>query len=90
MNAPQITVEFYGIPRHRAGRPELVVRAHDVAALLRAVQAACPQLRDLCDAGGLLAGHYLLSLDGKRFLGDVGTKLTDGAHVLLLSADPGG
>jgi hypothetical protein len=88
--AGQVTVEFYGIPRQRAGRAELAVEAGMVAELLAAVERACPGLRGLVGEGGRLAPHYLLSLDGGAFLTDPRQTLAPGARVLLLSADAGG
>jgi molybdopterin converting factor small subunit len=85
-----ITVEFYGIPRKRAGQAAVSVRATNISELLRAIRAACPGLDDLCDDEGALSRHYLLSLNGERFVAGTDVALADGARVLLLSADPGG
>jgi molybdopterin converting factor small subunit len=86
---PRITVEFYGVPRHRAGRPELTVHADTPRAALAAVAAACPGLADAL-TDGELAKHYLLSLNGDRFLTDLDAELASGTVLLLLSADAGG
>jgi hypothetical protein len=85
----QVTVEFYGIPRQRAGRAELAVPAGTVADLLAAVEQACPGLAGLA-RNGRVTPHYLLSLDGRRFLTDLGQVVAPGERVLLLSADAGG
>ncbi len=85
-----VTVEFFGVPRHCAGRAELRVAAATVAELLTAVERACPGLAGLRRADGRLAPHYLLSIDGRRFIGDMGEALRPGERVLLLSADAGG
>jgi molybdopterin converting factor small subunit len=90
MNLPEVTVEFYGVPRLRAGRPELRVRAATAAAALAAVARACPGLAEVCGADGRLMPAYLLSLDGERFLTDLGERLQHGDRLLLLSADAGG
>jgi molybdopterin converting factor small subunit len=87
---PTITVEFYGIPRQRAGRPELSVRARRIGEVLRAVKQACPKLADLTNADGGLAPHYLLSIDGNDFVTDLTQVLQSGTRLLLLSADAGG
>jgi molybdopterin converting factor small subunit len=90
MNAAgQITVEFFGVPRLRAGRAELTVTARTVAELLTAIRAACPQLGDVISENDL-SPHYLLSLNGNRFLTEPGQSLKTGDRVLLLSADAGG
>ena len=90
MTAPVVTIEFYGIPRARAGRSELTVRAATVADALAAVAAAAPQLAELCMADGRLAPQYVLSQDGQRFLTDPAERLRPGDRLLLLSADAGG
>jgi molybdopterin converting factor small subunit len=85
-----VTVEFYGIPRQRAGRAEVCVSAHTVAELLDAVEAACPGLGTLRRADGQLVPHYLLSREGRVFLADPRLELSAGERLLLLSADAGG
>ena len=61
-----------------------------MATLLNCVRQECPQLRDLVRPDGRLAGHYLLSLEGKEFLTDLDRVLPSRCRVLLLSADAGG
>jgi molybdopterin converting factor small subunit len=86
----QALVEFYGIPRQRAGRAELAVRAGDVAAALAEVERTCPGLSGLVQPNGRVAPHYLLSVNGERFVTDVRQPLRAGDRLLLLSADAGG
>jgi molybdopterin converting factor small subunit len=86
----RVTVEFYGIPRLRAGRAELAVPAGTVAEVLAAVERECARLAGLVQPGGRINPHYLLSVDGRRFVGDGQHPLGPGEHVLLLSADAGG
>jgi len=57
---------------------------------LAAVEHRCPKLVGLLAASGRLDPHYLLSVDGQRFLGDLGEPLRPGERLLLLSADAGG
>jgi molybdopterin converting factor small subunit len=85
-----VTVEFFGMPRQRAGRAELVVPAGTVTEVLRAVERACPGLSALVRVDGKLAPQYLLSIDGRRFASEPQEPLHPGEHVLLLSADAGG
>jgi hypothetical protein len=85
-----VIVEFYGIPRQRAGVAELTVRAGPVAEVLTAIKEACPGLADLTHADGKLSGHYLVSIDGKGFISDPRQPLARGTRLLLLSADAGG
>jgi molybdopterin converting factor small subunit len=90
MSAPnQIIVEFFGVPRERAGRAELGVTAATVGDALRKTAIACPALTGLMQ-GGRLAPHYLLSVNGERFATDLDTRLNPGDRLLLLSADAGG
>jgi len=86
---PAVVVEFFGVPRARAGRSELEVPAGTVAEILARVEGACPGLKGL-RRDGRLAPHYLLSLDGREFLTDMDQQLSPGDRVLLLSADAGG
>jgi molybdopterin converting factor small subunit len=85
-----MTVEFFGIPRARAGVPELVVPARTVAQALAEVATAIPALADLLQADGRLAPHYLLCVGGGRFDVPLNEPLPSGARLLLLSADAGG
>jgi molybdopterin converting factor small subunit len=85
-----VTVEFFGVPRWRAGRAELHVAAGTVRDLLAAIENSCPGLAGLLQPEGRLAPHYLLSLDGQRFVSDLAQNLHPGDRVLLLSADAGG
>ncbi|HVK15463.1 MAG TPA: hypothetical protein VM533_00855 [Fimbriiglobus sp.] len=85
-----MTVEFYGIPRQRAGRAQLAVSAGTGAAALAQVAEACPDLGPLVTPDGRLAPLYLLSVDGERFVADLAEPLPPGTRLLLLSADAGG
>ncbi|HET6574165.1 MAG TPA: hypothetical protein VFG68_11215 [Fimbriiglobus sp.] len=86
----EVTVEFYGIPRRRAGRAQLTVDADTAVAALAQVAAACPELGGVVAPDGRLAPLYLLSVDGKRFVADLAEPLPPGTRLLLLSADAGG
>jgi molybdopterin converting factor small subunit len=90
VNLPAVTVEFYGVPRLRAGRPEVTVPAATAGQALAAVVQTCPALAGLCRPDGRLAPQYLLSLDGERFVTDLSQPLRPGDRLLLLSADAGG
>jgi hypothetical protein len=85
-----ITVEFFGVPRLLAGRAELAVAPGPVAAVLAAVEQACPRLRGLVEEGCRLAPEYLLSLDGQEFVTELSRELPAGTRLLMLSADAGG
>jgi molybdopterin converting factor small subunit len=87
--ATMVTVELFGVPRLRAGRAELRVRAGTVAEALAALERECPGLAGLvCE--GRLNPQYLLSVDGYCFVGDLDQGVDSGDRLLLLSADAGG
>jgi hypothetical protein len=85
-----ITVEFYGVPRQRAGCAETRVCGQTLAEVLAAIAHTYPDLRGLQRLDGGPAPQYLVSLDGDRFLSDPGERLEAGTRLLLLSADAGG
>jgi molybdopterin converting factor small subunit len=85
----EVIVEFYGVPRQRAGRAELAVCAGTAGDALRAVMKACPGLQDVLQ-DEKLAPYLRLSLDGQRFVSEMSERLAAGARLLLLSADAGG
>jgi molybdopterin converting factor small subunit len=88
--AEAITVEFFGTPRQRAGRSEIIVTAGTMAEVLAAIEKACPMLAGLLDHQGHVATHYLLSLNGDRFVSDLKHTVKAGDRLLVLSADAGG
>ncbi len=85
-----VTVEFYGIPRARAGTAAWQTQAATLEELLRAVGHRFPQLEGECLMNGRLAPGYTANLNGDRFVLDPATPLAPGDSVLLLSADAGG
>jgi sulfur-carrier protein len=87
--AEPVTVELFGTARLRAGRPELRASGRTVGELLRSVIAECPAL-DVLQTGGGLSRHYLISLDGERFVDDPAQMVPPGSRVLILGADAGG
>jgi hypothetical protein len=86
----EVTVEFYGIARLRARKPEMAVQARTVAELLAAVERTCPALEGLVQSDGRLAPQFLLSLEGREFEYDLQRTLKQGERLLLLGADAGG
>lgn len=89
-----IRVEFYGIPRHRAGVPfvELCEAQPRVslAEVLRAVGDRFPALARDCLTVDRLRDEYAANLDGERFVRDPATPIPSGASLLIMSADAGG
>lgn len=87
---PVIQVEFYGVPRLKAGISSIQVEADTVAELLDQLKKNVPSFADACIKDDQLASDYLLNINGKSFTRDVSTQLLAGDHVLILSADVGG
>jgi molybdopterin converting factor small subunit len=85
-----ITIEFYGIVRQRAGQAACVISAANVAEVLTGIALQFPALSGLTQPDGSLSPHYLLSINGERFISELGKPLQVGDRVLLLSADAGG
>lgn len=90
MSQPDITIEFFGVPRARAGVKQLFVSAATVSEAFAAVIQKCPKLADLLQGDGSLSPQYLVSLDGQYFVSDISHPLLPGDRLLLLSADAGG
>jgi molybdopterin converting factor small subunit len=82
-------VEFLGIPRERAGTAGLEIDAGSLGELLETLAARFPALGELIEDDRL---HRSLAanLNGDAFVSDPGTRLLDGDHLLILSADVGG
>ncbi len=86
-----IRVEFYGVPRARAGCGQVELpRGSHLGELLRELARRFPQLEGDCLRDGRPTESCIINLDGRRFVRDPATGL-DGVHtVLVLSADSGG
>jgi len=82
-------VEFLGIPRERAGIPELELEAGTLGQLLRTLAGTFPAFAELITADGL---HPSLAanLNGDEFIRDPQTLLAHDDRLLILSADAGG
>jgi len=82
-------VEFFGLPRERAGVPAIELQANTLGELLAVLAERVPPLSEFVEANRL---HPVLaaSLNGDRFIRDPQTPLCENDHVLILSADAGG
>jgi sulfur-carrier protein len=87
---PRVTVELFGIARHRAGCSELIAEGRTVRELLRAVATLCPGVGGILNADGSLSKQYLVSVDGERFVADPDEVFPAGSRLLILGADAGG
>ena len=82
-------VEFFGVPRERAGVAELKLQADTLGQLMTALAMRSPSLGELITADRLQPS-VVANLNGDRFVSDPGTQLTEDDCVLILSADAGG
>jgi molybdopterin converting factor small subunit len=82
-------VEFFGVPRERAGIAEIDVEADTLGRLLTTLATRMPGLAELI-AVDRLHPSVAASLNGDRFISDPETPLSDEDCVLILSADAGG
>jgi molybdopterin converting factor small subunit len=85
-----IEIEFFGVPRLRAGTGRLRLEASSVGQALCELAQACPGLNDAVLQSGRIPQSYKLSLNGERFISDPQTPLSEGDVLWLLSADVGG
>jgi molybdopterin converting factor small subunit len=90
VNRSMITVEFFGVPRLRAGTGRVTLDASRLSVALGELRRACPALDGSVIQGGRVHPAYRLSLNGDRFVSDPETPLADGDVLLLLAADVGG
>ncbi len=92
----QVTVEFFGIPRQRAGRAVLEVSLPDfetpatLGEILNALACELPEFSHECLVENRLRLGYIANLSGKQFLTDPEALIPPGETVLILSADAGG
>lgn len=82
-------VEFFGVPRQRAGISALDVPAGTLGQLLGSLAEQIPSLRELIAVDRLRPG-FVANLNGDRFISEPQTPLRDHDCVLILSADAGG
>lgn len=85
-----VHIEFFGIPRTRAGIAQLDVEAESLGDALVAVAVQLPGWAEACLLGNRLQQGLIANLNGQRFVSDPQTALTPGDSVLILSADVGG
>ena len=89
-SAGPVTVELLGTARFRAGCTELLAEGRTLGEVLRSVIAQCSPLNGLITETGGLSRHYLISLDGERFVDDPSERVPTGSRILILGAEAGG
>ena len=82
-------VEFFGVPRQRAGIANLEVDADTLGQLLRKLAVQMPPLAEVI-AIDRPHPSFLANLNGDQFVSDPQTPLLDDDCVIILSADAGG
>ncbi len=85
-----VRIEFYGIPRKRAGVEALEIDASDVGTALTQIAERLPEFAKACLENGNLRPGYVANVNGKTFTTDPNTPLHTGDCLLILSADAGG
>ena len=89
-DAGPIRIEFYGVPRLRAGRREVCVHAGSLGEAIVALEHACPALSGCVITAGSLLPAYRFSLNGQTFVSNPLTRLAPGDSLVLVAADAGG
>ena len=89
-----VTIEFFGVPRQRAGTERVEIEAASLGEALAVLSERFGGMAevcfDVCDEVGRLRSGYVANLNGDRFVSEPDTPLADGDSLLILSADAGG
>lgn len=89
-----VRVEFYGIPRQRAGTAtvDLPALVGDVCLgdVVRELATRYPELAQTCFDGDRLRPGYVANLGGERFVQDPRVSIPSGVPLLVMSAEAGG
>ena len=89
-----VHVEFFGIPRRRAGVPsaqcEFPEQQTTLGVILCDLEKRFPDFGSDCIFEGKFAPSVVANLAGERFIRDTKTEIDDGQTLLIMSADAGG
>ena len=85
-----IEVEFFGIPRARAGVEKATASGDSLGEVLADLAARFPDLAETCFDARRLRPGYTANLGGQRFVTDPETTFNEGDTLLLLNLDAGG
>ncbi len=85
-----VRVEFFGIPRERAGCSAREFEASTLGELLKQTADEFPRFAEGCLTENRLREGYLANINGRTFTTDPEASLQDGDCVLIVSADVGG
>lgn len=88
-----VRVEFFGIPRRRAGQASIDIEVDGPARLgdvLRRLGERCPEWAGECLHGEQLQPGFVANLDGEQFVVDPEMRIEANACLLIMTADAGG
>jgi molybdopterin converting factor small subunit len=87
-------VEFFGIPRLRAGVAavdiELGTSPTSVQEVLRILAQKCPEFAEACLQDGWLKTGYTINIDGKQFAREPTASVRANDTLIVMSSDAGG
>ncbi len=86
----QVRVEFFGIPRARAGVAETLAAGDSLGELVLHLSQRFPQLAESCFDGPQFRPGYTANLGGDKFTTEPTTPLQENESILILSLDAGG
>ena len=85
-----ITVEFFGIPRTRAGVAMTTADGQTLGEVLTNLASRYPEFAQSCVEQNRLQAGTVANIAGDRFITDPATPLADGTILLILGQDAGG
>jgi molybdopterin converting factor small subunit len=86
-------IQFFGVPRARAGLSGLELNAETLGELLTTLAAQIPSFGKFIgtdEQGSHLHPAFVANLNGDRFVRDPRTPLAENDCLMILSADAGG
>lgn len=86
----QVRVEFFGIPRARAGVSETLAEGDSLGELVLELSQRFPKLGESCFDGPQFRPGYTANLSGDKFTTDPAAPLRENDSILILSLDAGG
>ena len=85
-----VRIEFFGIPRQRAGVEFLLVDASTIGAALQIAAKELPEFGKACLQGDRVQPTVIMNVNGEDFSTDPDRPLENGDTLLIMSADAGG
>jgi molybdopterin converting factor small subunit len=86
----RVAVEFFGIPRSRAGLARTTAGGANLGDVLAELARNFPSLAETCIEGRTLRHGFIVNINTERFVTSPDVMLRDGDTVLLMSLDAGG